>query len=167
MIAKSSNWHIIYTKSRYEKKVVDNLAHQGIEAYCPLSSNFSQWSDRKVKVAKPMFGSYVFVKISPDQYKQVLQTIGVVRYIFWCGKPALVSEVIIQEVKRWLNDFDHSLIQIIPLSVNDRVVIKSGPFQNHLAQVNKINGNHLDLIIESIGIKISIKQNLTELSKAM
>ena len=165
--AKSSNWHIIYTRHRYEKKVVEELALQGIEAYCPMAIHKSKWSDRTVKVAKPLFGSYMFVKVSEISYKQVLFLKGVVRYIYWCGKPALIADSSINEIKRWLNDFDHSQIQVIPLSVNDKVIIKSGPFQNQEAQINKINGNQIDLFIESIGIKISLKQNQTELAKAV
>jgi transcriptional antiterminator RfaH len=160
-------WHIIYTKSRYEKKVVEELHYQGIEAYCPILTKVNQWSDRKMKIGKPLFGSYSFVKVSESLYKKVLQVPGVVRYIFWCGKPAKISEGEVEGIKKMLDDFDHSQIEVFPLVLNDEVVIKSGPFQNYKAEVLKINGNRIELIIESIGLKISIKQNQTELGKAV
>jgi transcriptional antiterminator RfaH len=165
--AEILTWHIIYTKSRYEKKVVEELLYQGIEAYCPIQTHVNQWSDRKVKIGKPLFGSYSFVKVSESLYKKVLQVPGVVRYIYWCGKPAKISEFEIESIKKLLNDFDHTLIAVIPLTLNDRVIIKSGPFQNQFANVQKINGSRVELIIESIGLKISIKQNQTELGKAV
>jgi transcriptional antiterminator RfaH len=167
VVSESLTWHIIYTKSRCEKKVVEELHYQGIEAYCPIQTHVNQWTDRKVKIGKPLFGSYSFVKVSESIYKKVLQVPGVVRYIYWCGKPAKISEFEIESIKKILNEFDHTLIEVLPLSLNDKVLIKSGPFQNYKAEVLKINGNRIELIIESIGLKISIKQNQTELGKAV
>ena len=54
-------WYAVYTKSRYEKKLADNLREKGIEAYVPLRKVVRQWSDRKKLVAEPLIRSYCFV----------------------------------------------------------------------------------------------------------
>lgn len=81
-------WFAVYTKSRHEKKSMDLLIAKGIEAYVPLRRVLKQWSDRKKWVEEPMMRSYCFVRVMEGQYQQVLNTPGVVRYVYFSGKPA-------------------------------------------------------------------------------
>jgi transcriptional antiterminator RfaH len=81
-------WYAVYTRSRFEKQVLKGLQDQGIEAYLPLIKTVRQWSDRKKTVEVPLFSSYVFVHIDRRFYDQVLQTMGVVKYISFEGKTA-------------------------------------------------------------------------------
>ena len=93
------NWYAIYTKPRNEKKVVANIQSLGIEAYCPTISVVKQWSDRKKTIIQPLLSSYVFVKLDEKDRSLVFQVPGVVRYLFWLGKPAIVREQEIQAMK--------------------------------------------------------------------
>ena len=90
------NWYAIYTKPRNEKKVADKLEAIGIESYCPTITSIKQWSDRKKKVTSPVLPSYVFVKITEPRRNEVFDVSGVVRYVFWLGKPAVIRE---EEIK--------------------------------------------------------------------
>jgi transcriptional antiterminator RfaH len=83
-------WYAVYTRSRFEKQVLKGLQDQGIEAYLPLIKTVRQWSDRKKTVEVPLFSSYVFVHIDRRFYDQVLQTMGVVKYITFEGKAATI-----------------------------------------------------------------------------
>ena len=40
-------WHVIYTKSKWEKKVDSLLLQRGFESWCPVQKKERQWSDRK------------------------------------------------------------------------------------------------------------------------
>ena len=44
------NWYAIYTNSRAEKKVHQNLLLEGYSSFLPLKTTLRQWSDRKKKV---------------------------------------------------------------------------------------------------------------------
>jgi len=78
----SKSWYAIYTKSRHEKCVYNELRWKGIESSLPLKAFYRQWSDRKKKVHVPMFRGYVFVKINLNIDKlNVLQTEGDVKFI--------------------------------------------------------------------------------------
>ena len=44
------NWYALYTKSRHEKKVYEELVAQNIEAYIPIHTVIKQWSDRKKRL---------------------------------------------------------------------------------------------------------------------
>lgn len=161
------SWHVIYTKSRYEKKVTLELQKRGIEVYCPLKTVVKQYSDRRKKVQLPLINSYIFVNISEKQYREVLTVPGVVRYVYWCGKPAIIKEKEIQEMKLWLDDFDHDQISILEISLSDQVHIQSGPFKDFEAAVTKINGDHIELYLLSMGMKIRTKLSQTLLAKAV
>ena len=87
------NWYVVYTKPRWEKKVVEQLNQKGIECYCPLITQVRQWSDRKKKVDVPLFNSYVFVHLEESDRNSVFLSSGVVRYLFWLGKLAVVRAI--------------------------------------------------------------------------
>lgn len=100
------NWYALYTKSRQEKKVFQELSNMEIEAYLPLETIIRQWSDRKKKVKEPMIRSYVFVKTSELEYYDILNTTGAVRYVSFEGKAAAIPEWQIEAMKNML---DHKL----------------------------------------------------------
>jgi transcriptional antiterminator RfaH len=148
-------WFALYTKPRNEKRVAENLAALGIEAYCPLVITIKQWSDRKKKVASPLIPSYVFVKIEEANRKDVFQVAGVVQYVFWLGKPAIIKPSEIEALKTQLS------APVIKVDIetwipNTEVQIKEGPFKNQMAEVDKISANKVTLILKSLGIRLII-----------
>ena len=92
-------WFVLYTRPQYEIKVAEALQGLGIRAYCPVYTQLKQYSDRKKKVEKPLLKSYVLVKIADQDREQVFAIPGVVRYVFWLGKPAVVREEEIELMK--------------------------------------------------------------------
>ena len=64
-------WLAIYTKSKNEKKVTEELLKMGIETYCPMVTEIKQWSDRKKKVETPLIPPYVFVNIDAQHKNEV------------------------------------------------------------------------------------------------
>ncbi|MEL1243428.1 UpxY family transcription antiterminator [Flavobacterium sp. DGU11] len=151
-------WHVVYTKPKAEKKVSEELAAMGIEVYCPLVSKIRQWSDRKKKVEMPLFTSYVFVNIEEKRKNDVFHAKGVVRYLFWLGKPALVRDTEIEEIKKWLHT-DVTDVEVENIQKGDLFEIKEGPFKNHSGLVEEVNKNTIRLKVESIGVMLTIKYN--------
>ena len=92
-------WYAVYTRPRFEKRVLQGLLDQGIEGYLPLIKTMRQWTDRKKMVEVPLFSSYVFVRIDRRFYDQVLQTPGVVKYITFEGKAATIPPEQIDNLK--------------------------------------------------------------------
>jgi hypothetical protein len=41
-----SNWYVLYTKLRQERKVAEHLTSAGYKVYCPLQKVVRKWSDR-------------------------------------------------------------------------------------------------------------------------
>lgn len=95
-------WYAVYTKPRNEKKVYARLVEKGIETFLPLQKKLKQWSDRKKMVDEPLFRSYIFVHIGQKQYYDVLNTMGVVRYITFEGKAVPIPDKQIDQIKQLL-----------------------------------------------------------------
>ncbi|APA00855.1 UpxY family transcription antiterminator [Flavobacterium commune] len=152
------NWYVVYTKPKWEKKVAEQLIQKGIECYCPLVTQVRQWSDRKKKVEVPLFNSYVFVRLAENDRNLVFQSSGVVRYLFWLGKPAIVRDEEINTIKKWLAVPDKYEISVASLQVGDKVVLESGPFKSQEAVVQEVNRNNCILVLESMGCVLKMKK---------
>lgn len=103
LVAKNEpRWYAAYTKPRNEKKVFERLEASGIDVYLPLQRRLKQWSDRKKLVEEPLFRSYIFVRITPKDYYNVLNTFGIVRYITFEGKAVPIPDNQINIIKQLL-----------------------------------------------------------------
>ncbi|WP_431243080.1 UpxY family transcription antiterminator [Flavobacterium sp. P21] len=151
------NWYVLYTKPKWEKKVAERLTQIGIECYCPLITQVKQWSDRKKKVEVPLFNSYVFVQLSEIDRNSVFNIPGVVRYLFWLGKPAIVREEEINIIRASLKDTNVSDISVSSIQVGDRIKLESGAFSNQDAIVQEVSKTHYILVLESMGCVLKIK----------
>lgn len=157
MQKEKMNWYVVYTKPKWEKKVAEQLIQKGIECYCPLVTQVRQWSDRKKKVEVPLFNSYVFVRLAEKDRNLVFQSSGVVRYLFWLAKPAIVRDEEINTIKKWLSTPDQYEISVASIRVGDKVTLESGPFKSHEAIVQEVNKNNYVLVLESLGCVLKMK----------
>ena len=96
----NKKWFVLYTKPKHEFKVKENLSSIGIESFCPIVVSDRIWSDRIKKVKEVMIKSIVFVKCSDNERNNVFDIPSTVRYLFFCNKPAVVSENEIEHLKK-------------------------------------------------------------------
>ncbi len=167
MSALTSHWYAIYTKPRWEKKVHALLTEKKIESYCPLNKVRKKWSDRMKTVEEPLFKSYVFARVSEEEQTKVRLTPGVMNFVYWQGKPAVIPAREIEIIRKFLNEYDDVTAESIELKEDERVTIRQGLFMDHEAKIIKIEGNRVKVIIESIGYSLiaSIdKKNLSTLT---
>lgn len=151
------NWYVLYTKPKWEKKVAEKLNQIGIECYCPLITQIKEWSDRKKKIEVPLFNSYVFVQLTDKDRNSVFQIAGVVRYLFWLGKPAVVRDEEINIIKMSLKAENICDISVTSIQVGDRIKLETGAFSNQDAIVQEVSNTHYILVLESLGCVLKIK----------
>lgn len=154
MPADKKNWYAVYTKPRWEKKVFGLLSEKGVEAYCPLNRVRKKWSDRVKWVEEPLFKSYVFVKVAEEEAAGVRLVNGVVNFVYWLGKPAIIKNKEIEIIRKFLND--HAEVQVAPLDlrVDSRITILQGALMDKTAKVVKVFNNKVRVVIESIGYSL-------------
>ena len=154
MSEDKKNWYAIYTKPRWEKKVYDLMMRQGIEAYCPLNRVRKKWSDRIKWVEEPLFKSYLFVQVSEKDQIAVRMVNGVINFVYWLGKPAVVKDVEIETIRKFLNDHDEVWAESITMQKDARIAIRHGAFMDKEGRIIKVFNNKVQVIIESIGYRL-------------
>lgn len=158
------HWYILYTKSRCEKKVALTLSKNDFENYCPLNCTIKQWSDRKKKVYEPLFPSYVFIKISADQlYKSKECTSNIVNFVYWLGKPAIITDTEIENIKNFLNNYINVKLEKSQVKINDRVKILSGSLMNMEGNITSISNNKVKLFLPSLGYIVTAETSLNNI----
>lgn len=151
---EDKKWYAIYTKPRWEKKVNQLLSEKAIETYCPLNKVSRQWSDRVKVVLEPLFKSYVFTRISPDEMTNVRMTDGVLNFVYWVGKPAVVKDKEIELIRKFLDEYDNVEIEKIDLEPSQKVIIRQGVFMDKEGEVIKVLNNKAVVAIKSLGYQI-------------
>ena len=151
-------WYVVYTKPKWEKRAAEQLIQLGVECYCPTIKKTIQRSDRKVKVEVPLFNNYIFVQLADKDRNMVFLSPGVIRYLFWLGRHAIVKEKEIDIIKEWLNVGDTSKeISVMQYQIGDKIKLHSGPFCEQTAFVKDITKTHYVLILESLGYVLKVK----------
>jgi transcription antitermination factor NusG len=131
---------------------VNNLLLQkGIESYCPLNKVRRKWSDRIKIVEEPLFKSYVFVKIDDEGRTRVRMTEGVVNFVYWNGKPALIKEKEIQIIKRFLDEYENVEVVKVDFEVEERVRVIAGPMMDQEGKIIEIKNKTAKVCIDSLG----------------
>ena len=154
-------WYALYTKPRNEIKVTEKLLQLGIEAYCPTLSTVKQWSDRKKKVILPLLSSYIFVHLEEKDRDKVFLIPGIVRYVYWLGKPAIIRDVEIQTLQDWLAKGNQNIISKT-LEPGDKIKIESGIFAGQEAVLKEQSSTKMWLVLESLGILLVVDNGNSE-----
>ena len=153
-------WFVLYTKPNYELKVAEGINSLGIHAYCPTYTQIKHYTDRKKKVQKPLLPSYVMVQLAEQDRPKVFTIPGVVRYLFWLGKPAEVREEEIVLLKKNLSGiFDE--VRISKLYIGKEYTIPSGPLKGQTGTVIDILKNKLRLELPSLGLFVMLSKAST------
>lgn len=144
-------WYAVYTKPRWEKKVAALLLQRSIESYCPLNKVRRRWSDRMKTIEEPLFKSYVFVKVNEAGRTQVRMTDGVINFVYWNGKPAVIKDKEISIIKQFLGEHESVMLQKIEFGVNERVKVIAGPMMDTEGQVLEVKKRTVKVAIDSLG----------------
>lgn len=149
------SWNVIYTKSRSEKKVEERLKNIGIEAYCPVRTEVKFWSDRKKSILVPVLPSMVLVKIEKNKRNQVFDIPGVVRYMFWLKKHAVVRDSEVDSLKLLLESNNIIEQNVASYNVGDEIKISS--FEDQLGIIKKISKNQIWVVLKQLGYVVKLK----------
>ncbi|MCX2452207.1 UpxY family transcription antiterminator [Pedobacter sp. PLR] len=144
-------WLVIYTRPRWEKKVERLLQLQGIESYCPLRKVMNQWADRIKQVDLPLFSSYVFVRINERDAYKVRQTIGVMNFVYYMAKPAVIKDQVIEKIREYSQNCpDVEVLSLQGINSGDRVRVKQGLFSDQDGTVIRVQGKNVILVFDHL-----------------
>lgn len=142
------------------------LLEQGFECYCPLNKVRRKWSDRVKVVEEPLFKSYVFVKVDDEERTAIRMTPGVINFVYWEGRPAVIKEKEINIIRRFLNEHENVEVQPINIELNQRVKITTGPLMDREGKVLGLRKKEVKVAIESLGYVLIAYIERTKLTSA-
>ncbi|WP_026751973.1 MULTISPECIES: UpxY family transcription antiterminator [Sediminibacterium] len=148
----TKKWYAIYTKPRWEKKIDSVLIRKGIESWCPLQKVERQWSDRKKIIEEPLFKSYVFVRIDDTERSKVLMTDGALNFVYYLGKPAVIKDEEVENIKLYLAEKDAKITIISDegFSSGDLVKVNYGVFMDQEGTV--VRGGRKKVYVQLQGL---------------
>jgi len=157
----SKTWYALYTKPRWEKKVADVLSAKNIETYCPVNKVYRQWSDRKKTITVPLFNCYVFVRVDEKKQLSARSTVGVINFVYWLNKPAIIRDEEIVLIKTFLSDYENVQLEKIPVQNNDTVRITNGVLMGQEGKVLSASNRVVKVILPSLGFMMMAEVNVS------
>lgn len=121
LTAMLRNWYAVYTKPQKEKLVSIALSKKGIENYCPLINVIKARTNKKTAI-EPLFLSHVFVYLSESDLSTVKSIPGIVNFLYWKSKPAIIKTEEIDVLKHFIAKYNN--IRLVKSTVNQLESIK-------------------------------------------
>jgi len=150
-------WFAVWTRSRHERAVFDELTERGVPAFLPTVPRWSRWKDRKKKIDWPLFPGYCFVHIDPRARLPVVTCPGVVSIVSFNGEPAPVPEMEVESIRTLVN----SALPYDPcpmLKTGAAVEVTHGPLKGVIGKLQR-KGPHTRLVlsVDLIGRGVSVQ----------
>jgi transcription antitermination factor NusG len=151
------HWFAIWTRSRHEQTVREELELRGVEAFLPTITKWSRWKDRKKKIDWPLFPGYCFARFAPESRLPVLKCNGVVSIVSFNGEPAPIPEQEIDSLRLLVaTDLAYDPCPLIREGMMVEVV--HGPLRGIIGRLVR-KGSHARLVlaVDLIGQAVSVE----------
>ncbi len=151
------NWYALYTCPRHEKCVAQQIEQRSISCFLPLYRSVRRWKDRRKELELALFPGYVFVRLALKDRLRVLQLPSAVRLVSFNGRPAVLPEAEIDQLRERLA---RGGVEPHPyLRVGRRVRVRGGPMQGLEGIIVRRKDRcrvvfSLDLIMRSVAVEV-------------
>ena len=150
-------WYAIWTRSRHEQVVREQLERKGLEAFLPTITKWSRWKDRKKQIDWPLFPGYCFARFSGADRLPVLKCTGVVNIVSFDGDIAPIPAHEIDGIRRLVeSDLQFDPCPLIREGM--MVEVTGGPLKGVIGRLVR-KGAHarLMLAVDLIGQAVSVE----------
>ena len=150
-------WFAIWTRSRHEQVVREQLQQKRIDVFLPTIAKWSRWKDRKKKIDWPLFPGYCFARFDARDRLPILKCTGVVSIVSVDGEPAPIPEHQIEGIKL-LIESDLAFDPCPMLKEGMMVEVVHGPLRSVIGRlVRKSDKARLVLSVDLIGQGVSVE----------
>jgi transcription antitermination factor NusG len=150
-------WFALWTRSRHEKLVRDQLQQKQVEVFLPTITKWSRWKDRKKQVEWPLFPGYCFARFDAADRLPILKCEGVVTIVGIEGYPSPIPPVEIDSIRQ-LIDSELAFDPCPLIKEGMMVEVKAGPLKGVVGRLVR-KGSHARLIlsVDLIGQAVSVE----------
>ena len=155
--ATGVGWYAIWTRSRHEQVVREQLSRKGLDAFLPTITKWSRWKDRKKQIDWPLFPGYCFARFNPGERLPVLKCTGVVNIISFEGEPAPIPEHEIEGIRQ-LVESELAYDPCPTIREGMMVEVTHGPLKGVVGRLIR-KGTHARLVlsVDLIGQGVSVE----------
>ena len=150
-------WYAIWTRSRHEQVVREQLERKGVEAFLPTIKRWSRWKDRKRQIDWPLFPGYCFARFEPTGRLPILKCAGVVSIVSFDGEPAPIPDHEIISIRQLVKtDLQYDPCPFIREGM--MVEVTHGPLRGVIGRLVR-KGAHARLVlaVDLIGQAVSVE----------
>ena len=104
------------------------------------------------------------MKVNEDERTNVRMTNGVINFVYWNGKPAVIKEKEIIAIKRFLDEYENVEVKAMDLKINQRVIITGGPLMDQQGKIVTLRQKTVKVAIDSLGYILVAHIERTKLS---
>lgn len=120
-------WYLVKTKPLCEERVLSRLSGAGFDTLFPRI--LKPGRRKGMPGRRPLFPTYLFVRLSPEEIRLVRYTQGVSRVVCFGGDPHPVDPAIVESVRERMDD--EGIVRLLRRPVaweaGQRVTIGDGP----------------------------------------
>jgi transcription antitermination factor NusG len=158
-------WYAIWTRSRHEKLVRDQLQQKHLEVFLPTITKWSRWKDRKKQVDWPLFPGYCFVRFDGSDRLPILKCDGVVSIVGTEGQPSPIPAVEIDGIRQLIES--ELAFDPCPLIKEGMMVeVKAGPLKGVVGRlIRKGSRARLVLSVDLIGQAVSVEVDAADVKR--
>ena len=153
----SHEWFAVWTRSRHEKLVRDQLQQKHVEVFLPTITKWSRWKDRKKQIEWPLFPGYCFARFDVGDRLPILKCDGVVSIIGTDGLPSPIPPIEIDSIRQLIES--ELAFDPCPLIKEGMMVeVKAGPLKGVVGRLVR-KGSHARLVlsVDLIGQAVSVE----------
>ncbi len=156
-------WFAVWTRSRHEQVVREQLTTRHIEVFLPTITRWSRWKDRKKKIDWPLFPGYCFARFDAAEPLAVLKCTGVVNIVSIEGKPAPITEVELVSIRLLVG----SELQFDPCPLIHEgmmVEVVHGPVKGVVGRLIRKDAQRARLVlsVDLIGQAVSVEVDVSD-----
>jgi transcriptional antiterminator NusG len=154
---EAAAWYAIWTRSRHEQTVREQLERKGLEAFLPTITKWSRWKDRKKQIDWPLFPGYCFARFPSGERLPILKCTGVVNIVSFDGEIAAIPDQEIDAIRRLVeSDLQFDPCPLIREGM--MVEVTHGPLKGVVGRLVR-KGAHARLVlsVDLIGQAVSVE----------
>lgn len=147
-----SNWYVLRTAPRGERKAIDGITRHGHVAFCPTETRVvraSRHAKRKRVVAYPLTPRYIAAQLG-NPYDAVHAVDEITGVVSTAGQTALRNG----DLDR-LRHMDGANTEIVisksTFTTGQAIIVREGPFRDHPGTIDSIDGGKARISVQLFG----------------
>lgn len=160
VMTDSTHWYCVRTKPKNERLTSQLLRTEvALPVFCPFIRFERARRTGRTWVTEAMFPGYIFARMDyTTQNRHVRSIRGVITIVGFGDNPAIVPEVIVEELRREVRDEETIVIQP-EIAIGEEVNVVAGPFQGLRAVVSRVlpARERVAVLLEVLGMEREVE----------